>query len=142
MKYAFLLGAEERTHGTKEHLGLLYLVPKGHDAKVRASLALDDRPLGPDYLRWVQSGKLPKSFRRDLEEHAGATSKTLARMQIHVKTWTWFRDQIAAVELELDEADPAQQCYRRMLRGLRDQLERHGRTGVASECTEGIELAA
>jgi len=147
VKYAYMLAAEERTHGTKDHLGLLYFVPKGHETRVRASLALDDRPLGPDYLRWVQSGKLSKEFRQLLNEHADATSEILARLRICVQNWTWFRDQIEAVELELDETNPAQQCYRRMLGGLRNQIERHGRTGVTpsqprSRPVEALELVA
>jgi len=140
VKYALMLAAEERVRGRRDNLGLLYVVPEGREARVRGSLDLEAGPLGADYLQRVLSGKIPGKFRGELEKRADATAETLARMRIGVTSWTWFRDQIAAVESGLDESEPSRQCYRRLLRGLRDQIERHGRTGLTASA--GVELVA
>lgn len=132
VKYASVLVLEEIFSGPKKNVGLLYIVPDGAEVKLWRSCGLDGPTVDPGFLEIVAAKKKSAPLNRLIDAHGDRIRAMLSRMTLGCVSWTWFRDEIATIESALDKTDPAQQCYQRLLIGLRHQLEAHGGTGLGS----------
>jgi hypothetical protein len=45
-------------------------------------------------------------------------------------SWRWVRDEISKIESELDSTARGDQTLKRLLAGLRDQIQAHEKTGI------------
>lgn len=130
LKYAVMLALEESVTGSKQNIGLLYVVPEGSEDALWRGCGLEGPTMRPDLIKLVRSRKMPTSLQRLLDAHEDRVRGVLARMTLKCVSWTWLRDEIASVEVSLDHKDPGQQCYGKLLLGLRHQIEAHADTGI------------
>ncbi len=54
----------------------------------------------------------------------------IKRLHLAAVSWTWLRDEISKIERELDPEARGDQTLKRLLAGLRAQIEAHGNTGI------------
>jgi hypothetical protein len=130
LKYALMLAMEEEITGHRQNVGLLYVVPAGIEDALWRGCGLDGPRMRPDLIELVRSRKMPGALQRLIEPREAEVRGLMARMTLGCVSWTWLRDKIASVERALDDTDPAQQCYRRLLLGMRHQIEAHADTGI------------
>lgn len=130
LKYALMLAMEEAITGQRENIGLLYVVPSGTEDDLWRGCGLDGPRMRPDLIELVRSRKMPGALQRLLEPREGQVRDLMDRMNLACVSWTWVRDKIVTVEAGLNNADPGQQCYGRLLLGMRRQIEAHADTGI------------
>ena len=130
LKYAVMLALEEMATGPKQNVGLLYVVPEGTEEALWRGCGLAGPSVRPDLIDFVRSRKMPVTLQRLVDVHEERLTALLPRMVIGAVSWTWMRDEIASIEATLDHKDPGQQCYGRLLLGLRRQIEAHADTGI------------
>jgi hypothetical protein len=127
-KYLCMLALEERATGRKENLGLLYVTPEGHEAKLWRSCGLDGPMIPPDLLDQVMTNTTSGVLKRLLERYGDEARDALNRTSLRCVSWTWLRHQLAAVQAELRDDVAGEQCYRRLVQGLGNQIDDHIRT--------------
>lgn len=131
LKYALMLALEESVTGSKQDIGLLYVVPQETEDALWRSCGLNGARMRPDLVEFVRSRKKSGTLLRLMEQHLDRVADVLLRMTLGCVSWTWLRDEIASIEATLGDKDPGQQCYGRLLLGVRRQIEAHADTGIA-----------
>jgi hypothetical protein len=131
LKYAMMLAMEEMVTGPKQNVGLLYVIPEGTEESLWRGCGLTGPAVRLDLIDCVRSQKMKITLQRLVDAHEDRVAALLPRIALRAVSWTWVRDEIASIEETLDHRDPGQQCYGRLLLGLRRQIEAHADTGIA-----------
>lgn len=132
LKYVALAVVEERLGGRRQHVGLLYVVPRARLGKICAHIATWHS------LTWsalqVKPGlKLNEHVKRIIEEDSVHFDDILRRVRLNAISWTDLYNGIIIEKLNLDSRDPAQQTLYRLLDGFAEQLLVHVGTGIGPE---------
>jgi hypothetical protein len=54
----------------------------------------------------------------------------IKRLHLAAVSWRWLRDEISKIDSELDSSARGDQTLKRLLAGLRTQIEAHENTGI------------
>jgi len=130
-KYAALMIWEEAASGTRSNLGLLFIVPETALPGHWASVGLTAPHIDAKFAGRLDRAKLPKKIQTLFEQNPDKVTAVLERLRLAVIPWGSFRDQIEAIEKELNGSGAGDQTLQRLLAGLRAQIDGHDNTGLA-----------
>lgn len=128
VKYACMHVLEENAVQTRKTAGLLYVAPAHAEKALWRSCGLEGPMPNADLVDVVKQRNRSQVLLSLISEHDDAIRDVLTRMTLGFRSWKDLRDRIAAIEAALDDQDPTQQCYQRLLLGLRTQIEQHDGT--------------
>jgi hypothetical protein len=129
-KYAALLTWEEKKRGPRGNLGLLFIVPERAMASHWSKVGLDGPSIDNEYFAELKRAKLRGRILELFEKESEHVIDVLERLRLAVVSWTWLRDEIIKIENELDCSNRGDQTLKRLLVGLRTQIEAHKNTGI------------
>ena len=142
IKYAALMVLEEKLRQSggdfrKTQLGLIFIVPNDSLLTHWNDVHLSGPVIDAGYLSEISTEKLDRRLKPSTElekllaEHQEQFVSVLDRLKLTVVSWTEFRDSIAKIERELDRSkQQGDQTLRKLLAGLRAQIDVHDRTGI------------
>jgi len=130
LKYAAVMAWEEQYSGTREHLGLLYIIPDAAQEKHWSKCGLEGPHIDSSFLDRVSHDKLPKRVLDLLLHEKDRLSDVLERLSLAVVSWSFLGNELLAIEEALDQSHRGDQTLKRLLAGFRDQIENHQGTGV------------
>lgn len=121
LKYCTLVAMEELTHGPREHLGLVYLVPAASVTRTRKDLGLDDQDalkrLWQDPRAYTDKSTLLEL----LDRHMEAIRDVGERLRTVVITWDDFH---TVVRRFLEAASRSgDETLENLMQGILEQLE-------------------
>ena len=134
MKYAALLAWEERLTGSRDHIGLLYIIPESSLAEHWKKCGLDGPEINATFINKKRLNELSKNslVRKLYEDSSQTMSSVLDRLKLSVITWSSLREELLSIEKELNCQDAGDQTLLRLLSGFRVQLEAHKK--LVSSC--------
>jgi hypothetical protein len=136
-KYVALMRWEQKKTGLRDNLGLLFILPEkavqSNWSKVglNNSSASSVRRCPTNFFDRLDQGKLPARVRKLFRNEEGEIRRDFEHLHLAAVSWKWLRDEIAKIESELDCSARGDQTLKRLLAGLRDQIEAHGKTGIS-----------
>ncbi|ESQ90775.1 hypothetical protein ABAC460_08055 [Asticcacaulis sp. AC460] len=131
IKYAALLAWEERTNGTKDQLGLLYIVPENARMDHWKKCGVAD----PDNIRFLLENVdfiLPPKISAFLAEEPQLIRSVCDRMKLEVITWHDLRFSLETYRQQLNLQHRGDQTLDKLIAGFLDQLSKHQETGLKS----------
>jgi hypothetical protein len=127
-KYAALMRWEEEKNGSRENLGLLFVIPKPALSDHWKKLGLKGPIIDEGFFARLDRTKLPDRIKKLFDREPAEIMSVLNRMSVDAISWTWLRDEIQKIEAEVTGG--RNQTLERLLTGLRDQIERHQYTEI------------
>ncbi len=125
-KYLAVMHREETYSGTRDNLGLLFIVPEKSRHSVFSKVGMTGAVIDADLIARLRQVKLSARLRTSPDE-----LETIARrVRLASTSWTELRDRLNQIELQLDARARGDQTLLRLLSGLRAQIEKHGKTGI------------
>jgi hypothetical protein len=125
-KYLAVMHLEEKHSGKRGNLGLLFIVPEKVRERIFSKIGMKGATIDSDFIARLKEVKLPLRLKTPAEELEGIAK----RVRLASVSWTWLRDRLKQIESELDGRNRGEQTLLRLLRGLRTQIEKHGKTGI------------
>ena len=119
---------EEEKNGSRENLGLLFVIPKPALSDHWKKLGLKGPIIDEGFFARLDQTKLPDRVKKLFDREPAEIKSVLNRMSVDAISWTWLRDEIQKIEAEVTGG--RNQTLERLLTGLRDQIERHQYTGI------------
>ena len=136
-------GGSRRKQRLRENLGLLFILPEksleSNWSKVGLKIlsgrgdpahSSTIRRCPPDFFDNLNQRKLPAKVRQLFESESGHIRSDFERLRLAAVSWTWLRHEISKIESELDCSIRGDQTLKRLLAGLRAQIEAHRNTGI------------
>lgn len=132
-KYIAILLWEMEVSGSRNQLGLLFIVPDRALANHWEATGLGASQIDSGFLDRLDFKKLPKRAQELLREKASTVRWATQRLRMQVLSWDQFRNSLIAFRAGLDEQRAGDQTLVRLLKGLEAQIEQHGNTGISTE---------
>ena len=129
-KYAALLAWEQKLHGLKDRVGLLYIVPESALTDHWTHCGMAGRSIPPTFVQDVEAMKLPRQISGLIENERELWESTLRRMVLGVISWRDLQRCLADTRDGLDPSMPGEQTLVRLIDGFLDQLALHRHTGL------------
>jgi hypothetical protein len=143
-KYVALMRWEQKETGLRENLGLLFILPEKSLESNWSKVGLNvlnrrgDHPAQSSMIRRcpadffdnLNQRKLPARVRQLFDNESGHIRSDFERLRLAAVSWTWLRYEISKIEGELDCSVRGDQTLKRLLAGLRAQIEAHRNTGI------------
>jgi len=131
-KYAALLTWEQKLHGLKDQVGLLYIVPEPALADHWVHCGMSGPSIAPNFVEEIDAMKLPRQIRGLIEDEPQLWESTLHRMLLGAISWRDLQRCLTDVRDELDPSAPGEQTLVRLIDGFLDQLAVHQHTGLGA----------
>ena len=126
-KYLGIMHCEEaHSEKRRDNLGLLFIVPEKSQKSIFSKIGMKGALIDADLITRLKQVKLSARLRTSPDE-LEAIAK---RVRLASVSWTWLRDRLTQIELQLDARARGDQTLLRLLSGLRTQIEKHGKTGI------------
>jgi hypothetical protein len=129
-KYLALMMWEEQGTGARDDLGLLFVVPATALAEHWSDVGLTSSVIDPGFVDRLDRGRLPSRIRSLFEESPEALKDLASRLRLAVVSWGQLRSELVTYVENLDMSKPGDQSLHKLLGGLCDQIDRHGKTGI------------
>jgi hypothetical protein len=129
-KYVALMIWEEALSHDRENLGLLFIIPEAALSEHWTNVGLNGPDINEEFAGRLDPSKLPKKIQALFGANPDRVRSLLRRLRLSVVSWSQLWTGICAIESELDPRHSGDQTLSRLLAGLRDQIERHDKTGV------------
>jgi hypothetical protein len=133
IKYAALLTWEEMHKGSREQLGLLFIVPETAIRNHWSSCGLEEASVNKSFLETKWKRKLPKAISGLLGSHREHVASVLDRMKLGVISWEELRHKMNTLQNSLDMTHRGDQTLSRLISGFLTQLEDHRDTGIGRD---------
>jgi hypothetical protein len=136
VKYIALMRWEQNETGQRDNLGLLFILPERSIEPNWSKVGLNDpsgsgvRRCPPDFFYKLNRVNSKGRVRELFKEQSKEIRRDIERLHLAAVSWTWLRDEISKIESELDPEARGDQTLKRLLAGLRAQVEAHGNTGI------------
>jgi hypothetical protein len=130
-KYLALMMWEEQNRGARHHLGLLFVVPATALAQHWSDVGLTSSVVDPGFIDRFDLEKLPSKIRSLFQENPEILKDLASRLRLAVVSWGQLRSELATYGNSLDTSRPGDQSLHKLLGGLCDQIDQHGKTGIS-----------
>lgn len=130
LKYAALMSWEEFHMGTRQQLGLLFIVPESAIESHWKKCGLKGASVDRTFLDQTWKRKLPKAIAELLATHHENVASVLDRMKLGIISWESLRDSMVALQVTLDPAHRGDQTLMKLISGFIAQFEVHRDTGI------------
>jgi hypothetical protein len=129
-KYLALMLWEEQKTGARDQLGLLFVVPATAVAHHWGNVGLESSVIDPGFIDRLDRARLPARIKSLFEESPEALKKLAGRLRLAVVSWGQLRSELSTYGKSLDISKPGDQSLHKLLGGLCDQIDQHGKTGI------------
>jgi hypothetical protein len=129
-KYLALMIWEEQSTGARDYLGLLFVVPAAALTQHWSGVGLTSSVIDPGFIDRLDQEKLPSKIRSLFEENPEALKDLAGRLRLAVVSWGQLRSELATYGKSLDISRPGDQSLYKLIGGLCDQIDHHGKTGI------------
>lgn len=136
IKYAALLTLEELHNGSREQLGLIFIVPEFAIESHWKKCGLKDSSVDRTFLDQTWKRKLPKAISELLANHQDHVASVLDRMKLRVISWKDLRNSMITLQATLDPAHRGDQTLIKLISGFIAQLDVHRDTGILQNNVE------
>lgn len=123
VKYAALFAWEELHSGSRDNLGLLYILETAADARHWRECGLDGPQVDATLLDRIEIATLPKKVRELATENRDALASVLDRMTLSAITWAELKATCREVWGTLDPSHAGDQTLMRLIEGLVAQID-------------------
>ena len=127
-KYLALMTWEQQRSGPREHLALLFVVPANAVTAHWDKLGLAGPHLDQGFTDRLDRQRLPARIRGLFENQPEALVTSAGRLRLAVMSWERLRSDLASYVKRLDTSQPGDQTLDRLIAGLCDQIDLHGKT--------------
>lgn len=128
LKYAMLLALEEMRNGSKQQIGLLFIMPDVGDDHWKAC-GLAGPVISSDYYPMFEKAK-SKVVREFYEKHEVEMRSVLDRMVLGAVSWSDFHQSMSVFKNSLGTETAGDQCLSRLIDGVLGQISDHKLTGL------------
>lgn len=129
-KYVALLSWEELHKGTRQQLGLLFIVPDSVIKSHWLKCGLNGAAINRSFIETNWKHPLPKAISDLFDTHREHVSSVLDRMELGVISWKELRNRMITLQASLDPSHRGDQTLERLISGFIAQLEVHRDTGL------------
>ncbi len=131
LKYSALLAWEELHKGSRENLGLLFIVPAYSIDNHWKKCGLNGPTIDRSFLDTKWKKKLPDEISNLIENNFEQVASVLDRLKINVISWSDLRNSLLEIHSTLDLSHRGDQTLSRLLSGFLAQLDAHRDTGLS-----------
>jgi hypothetical protein len=130
-KYLALMVWEELESGPRDQHGLLFVVSANAIASQWKDVGLKSASLDDGFVNRVRGMKVPSRIRNLFAENSDRLNAIAGRLKLGVISWEELRNILVDYRSRLDHSRPGDQTLDKLLDGLCNQINRHGKTGIA-----------
>ena len=131
LKYVTLMHCEEVITGTRQTVGLLFIVPDTSRDSIWEQCGISKSgEVDESYLDGVMPRSFAKHMKKRIEENGEAYRGLLNRMKLGVISWSDFDDSMSEIVSDLAPHRAGDQTLIKLLEGFQAQLRDHDGTGI------------